>query len=332
MDESRELNQDAPKETVASLGTGPAVGLAFAPAVEESWAPDAGYVVVEAEDDTGSWRAVGDGLLADDILALTDWLAAVAAGEPVGAWASTSGLLAFDVAADSGHGASVRVALSGPYCPPWGTAPYVVTIAATPRDLMAFARSIERVFPPPPPERDAAWDASDGVVPLDERVLLEVRRSLLSRFGSLFFALAIGLVAIVTGLGQLENPESGAYAAGMLMLGVLAILPTLLVTLIRLPKWLRDRVVVTDRRIIYYQGIYSPARPIEVSRQRILSVSSGATSLGRLLGFGDVVVQMSDEFGRAVGEVHFTAIERWEQFAQLIAPGPVNAESEARSA
>ena len=128
-----------------------------------------------------------------------------------------------------------------------------------------------------------------------------------------------------------RNPTGGDVAK---LVGYLSLAFAVLAGMILLARWFRaqqDEFVVTDRRVLRAVGLVSREHeqaPIE----KIQDITVTQTALGRLLGYGDVVLETASERGSLL----FPSIARPEAFRTAIwgrpregAPAAVTAASPA---
>lgn len=83
----------------------------------------------------------------------------------------------------------------------------------------------------------------------------------------------------------------------ILMAGILVFVFLAVLLLVRLAKWSRAGLVLTNRRLIYTSGVLS-RRTYEIPLVKVNDVSSLKSVLGRLVGCGDLVVLTSGEGGK----------------------------------
>ena len=100
----------------------------------------------------------------------------------------------------------------------------------------------------------------------------------------LWLAAAVALFFVALSFtGDLHIGAEALAAAAAALFGIFSGLPALI-------RWLTTELAVTDRRVIYKAGFVS-RHTLEMNRSKVESVDVDQTLLGRLLGFGTVMVR-----------------------------------------
>jgi len=99
----------------------------------------------------------------------------------------------------------------------------------------------------------------------------------------LWFAVTLGLLITALSLGG--DLRIGGYALAVFaaMFGLTAAVPALI-------RRVSTELAVTDRRVIYKSGIFA-RHTLEMNRSKVESVDVDQSLLGRLLGFGTIIVR-----------------------------------------
>lgn len=103
--------------------------------------------------------------------------------------------------------------------------------------------------------------------------------------GLALFAIAVALAAAIVAAGQLGNFVP--YLLIALDLVMLVSLLTLLAAAVR--RWTTE-IAVTDRRVIFKRGLIR-RHTIEMNMDKVETVDVDQSLVGRLLGYGDIVVR-----------------------------------------
>ena len=103
--------------------------------------------------------------------------------------------------------------------------------------------------------------------------------------GLVLFAIAVALAAVIVAAGQLGNFVP--YLLIALDLVMLVSLLTLLAAAVR--RWTTE-IAVTDRRVIFKCGLIR-RHTIEMNMDKVETVDVDQSLVGRLLGYGDIVVR-----------------------------------------
>ena len=103
--------------------------------------------------------------------------------------------------------------------------------------------------------------------------------------GLVLFAIAVTLAAVIVAAGQLGNFVP--YLLIALDLVMLVSLLTLLAAAVR--RWTTE-IAVTDRRVIFKRGLIR-RHTIEMNMDKVETVDVDQSLVGRLLGYGDIVVR-----------------------------------------
>lgn len=103
--------------------------------------------------------------------------------------------------------------------------------------------------------------------------------------GLVLFAIAVALAAAIGAAGQLGNFVP--YLLIALDLVMLVSLLTLLAAAVR--RWTTE-IAVTDRRVIFKRGLIR-RHTIEMNMDKVETVDVDQSLVGRLLGYGDIVVR-----------------------------------------
>jgi uncharacterized membrane protein YdbT with pleckstrin-like domain len=99
----------------------------------------------------------------------------------------------------------------------------------------------------------------------------------------IWFVVALGLVIAALSLGGDLRIGGYALAVFAVMFGLAAAIPALI-------RRISTELAVTDRRVIYKAGILA-RHTLEMNRSKVESVDVDQSLLGRLLGFGTIVVR-----------------------------------------
>jgi len=105
--------------------------------------------------------------------------------------------------------------------------------------------------------------------------------------GLTLFAIAVALSAAIIGANQFGNLVP--YFLTALDLVMLASLLTLLAAAVR--RWTTE-IAVTDRRVIFKRGLIR-RHTIEMNMDKVETVDVDQSLVGRLLGYGDIVVRVT---------------------------------------
>lgn len=104
-----------------------------------------------------------------------------------------------------------------------------------------------------------------------------------------------GLIALaIAAVIYLAARQATKFA---LVLDIAALVPAVLGVVLVLRAWFRQwgtEIAVTDHRVIYKTGVIS-RRTVEMHVDQIESVEVDQSILGRMLGYGDIVVHGSGE-------------------------------------
>lgn len=103
--------------------------------------------------------------------------------------------------------------------------------------------------------------------------------------GLVLFAIAVALAAAIVAASQLGNFVP--YLLIALDLVMLVSLLTLLAAAVR--RWTTE-IAVTDRRVIFKRGLIR-CHTIEMNMDKVETVDVDQSLVGRLLGYGDIVVR-----------------------------------------
>lgn len=103
--------------------------------------------------------------------------------------------------------------------------------------------------------------------------------------GLVLFAIAVALAAAIVAASQLGNFVP--YLLIALDLVMLVSLLTLLAAAVR--RWTTE-IAVTDRRVIFKRGLIR-RHTIEMNMDKVETVDVDQSLVGRLLGYGDIVVR-----------------------------------------
>lgn len=103
--------------------------------------------------------------------------------------------------------------------------------------------------------------------------------------GLVLFAIAVALAAAIVAANQLGNFVP--YLLIALDLVMLVSLLTLLAAAVR--RWTTE-IAVTDRRVIFKRGLIR-RHTIEMNMDKVETVDVDQSLVGRLLGYGDIVVR-----------------------------------------
>ena len=103
--------------------------------------------------------------------------------------------------------------------------------------------------------------------------------------GLMLFAIAVALAAAIVAANQLGNFVP--YLLSALDLVMLVSLLTLLAAAVR--RWTTE-IAVTDRRVIFKRGLIR-RHTIEMNMDKVETVDVDQSLVGRLLGYGDIVVR-----------------------------------------
>jgi uncharacterized membrane protein YdbT with pleckstrin-like domain len=117
---------------------------------------------------------------------------------------------------------------------------------------------------------------------MSDRTVLYTRLhwiSLISRYA---------VLALVPALILLSNPELRVYAAALLCAAVF-------ITLARTVRWLNSSLVITTERVVSTTGALS-RNTIELFLDRIEGIAIHQSLLGRIFGFGDLLVSGTGSF------------------------------------
>jgi membrane protein YdbS with pleckstrin-like domain len=124
----------------------------------------------------------------------------------------------------------------------------------------------------------------------DEEIILQVHRHGSVLLRPLFTAL--GMIFIAAVIGFLTSPSEGGDLIDMIV-GVVALFFVLRL-LWRIWEWRADRVVVTDRRIFEVSGLLS-RKVASMPLAKMTDITYRRSILGRLLGFGELVVETAGQ-------------------------------------
>ena len=131
-----------------------------------------------------------------------------------------------------------------------------------------------------------------GLLLEGERVLYESRRHPIVLAGPTVVALVAVLVALA--LGFLITPNTTRDVLDLILGGVAIVF--VLRALWRTLQWMVQRVIVTERRVLRISGVVG-RRVGSLPVGRITDIETRRSGLGRLLGFGDVVVETAGAVG-----------------------------------
>ena len=124
----------------------------------------------------------------------------------------------------------------------------------------------------------------------DEEIVLKVRRHASVLIKPLLAAAA--MVAIATAVGFLTSPSEGGDLVDTIV-GVVAVLFALRL-LWRIWEWRAKRFVVTDRRIFEVSGLLT-RKVASMPLAKMTDITYRRSILGRLLGYGEVVVETAGQ-------------------------------------
>jgi len=103
--------------------------------------------------------------------------------------------------------------------------------------------------------------------------------------GLVLFAIAVALAAAIVAANRLGNFVP--YLLIVLILVMLISLLTLLAAAVR--RWTTE-IAVTDRRVIFKRGLIR-RHTIEMNMDKVETIDVDQSLVGRLLGYGDIVVR-----------------------------------------
>ena len=128
----------------------------------------------------------------------------------------------------------------------------------------------------------------------DEDVLLETRRHIATLFRP--FLLTVVAVVAALAVGMLVSPRDGGDAIDLAVGGLACLF--ILRFLWRLWEWRVAKTVVTDRRLFQVSGIFT-RKVSSIPLARMTDLTYRRPFLGRLLGYGEIVVESAGEHGLA---------------------------------
>ena len=124
----------------------------------------------------------------------------------------------------------------------------------------------------------------------DERVVLEVRRHMSVLLGP--FSVAAVAIFVAGAIGWFTSPSEGSDLID-LVLGVIA-----LIVAARFGwktwQWRADVIVVTDQRIFEVSGVLT-RKVASMPLTRVTDMTYQRSILGRLLGYGDLIVESAGQ-------------------------------------
>lgn len=124
----------------------------------------------------------------------------------------------------------------------------------------------------------------------DERIVLEVRRHMSLLLGP--FLATVVAIFLAGAIGWFTSPSEGSDRVD-LVLGVLA-----LIFAARLGwkawQWRADTIVVTDQRIFEVSGVLT-RKVASMPLTRVTDMTYQRSILGRLLGYGDLIVESAGQ-------------------------------------
>lgn len=124
----------------------------------------------------------------------------------------------------------------------------------------------------------------------DEQVVLEIRRHIAALFRSFFISAAVISLCVI--LGVLGSPEEGSDVVDNVLGGVAIFFAARFGW--HLWQWWVDRIVVTDQRIFEVSGVLT-RRVASMPLTRVTDMMYRRTILGRLLGYGDLIVESAGQ-------------------------------------
>ena len=124
----------------------------------------------------------------------------------------------------------------------------------------------------------------------DERIVLEVRRHMSLLFGP--FLVTVLAIFLAGAIGWFTSPSEGSDRVD-LVLGIIA-----LFFAARLGwkawQWRADTIVVTDQRIFEVSGVLT-RKVASMPLTRVTDMTYQRSILGRLLGYGDLIVESAGQ-------------------------------------
>lgn len=124
----------------------------------------------------------------------------------------------------------------------------------------------------------------------DEQVVLQVRRHVAVLLRPFFISVAV--VTVATTLGIMGSPEEGSDLFDNSMGAIAAFFVARFGW--KLWQWWIDRIVVTDQRIFEVSGILT-RKVASMPLTRVTDMTYRRTILGRLLGYGDFIVESAGQ-------------------------------------
>ena len=128
----------------------------------------------------------------------------------------------------------------------------------------------------------------------DEDVLLETRRHVATLFRPFLLTVLVVVVALV--IGTLVSPREGGDVVDVVVGGVACLF--ILRLLARVWQWRVAKTVVTDRRLFQVSGIFT-RKVSSIPLSRMTDLTYRRPFIGRLLGYGEIVVESAGEHGLA---------------------------------
>jgi membrane protein YdbS with pleckstrin-like domain len=153
----------------------------------------------------------------------------------------------------------------------------------------------------------------DELLAEGERVLLHRRPHWRLLVGPvLAFLTTLGVAGYLAALTRGQGWQQWGWpliaAAAVVVVGWLTVLPV--------ARWRTTHLVVTTRRVLVREGLHRP-QSLDVPLDRVTAVRTHRTRLGRVLGYGSLVLGAG-----ADGEVEFADVPGAEQVEELLRATP----------
>jgi len=148
----------------------------------------------------------------------------------------------------------------------------------------------------------------DGLLAEGERVLLHRRPHWRMLVGPvLAFLLTLGIAGYLAAFAHGQDWQRWGWP----VIGVGVVLLAGLLTVAPVVRWRTTHLVVTTRRLLVREGVRRP-RDLEVRLERIAAVRVRRPRLGRVIGYGTLVVVGAD------GEAEFTDVPAVDRVRALL--------------